>query len=288
MNEKGAFSLSVVFLLSVSNPAVCQVTIPILSSTAEFGFLGTAIALALLGLLAYRLYQLQARQKVLISQKKELETQVAQLQHDAQRQNAFFSDIRHDLRSPVANLTNELVLLKSKAGHLPELARFERSVQELNLRLDNIIYWSLIQQNELPLFPRLVNLADLMREVIEEFDGLISQKSLVIKFDEQVATRLIDEILITLILRNSLYYAISVALANGVILISLRHEPVRTELIITNIGQGVTSDEPLLPQGKQSSSPGLLLSAELMKRSQGQLQIKNEFSRQPSITLSWP
>ncbi|GAB3250929.1 hypothetical protein GCM10027347_09040 [Larkinella harenae] len=243
-----------------------------------------ASIVVVLGLL-YLLYRSRLQRDRLNDQRKELETQLAQLQKDKQQQDELLSVISHDLRSPVASLKNEVVLLNAKNGQRDLLAPIERELSVLRLTLDNIIYKSLFHRNKLPYSSYSVQLGEVVDEVVEEFTVLINQKKLQIKSNRQPAARSIDENIMTLIVRNVFYHMIKMTPEQGTIFVNIQQQASRTDLIFTGSGQ-VSGGEVSLP-AKPIPNPGLLFSEELMKFSNGKLQIKDQYSKFPTLTLSW-
>lgn len=249
----------------------------------------TGGSVLLASLLAYFLYRARTKQKLLIQQRQALEQQVAQLQQNAQAQDKLFSEISHDLRSPVARLKNKFTLLKWQPDYPKELDSLEWEVNELYLLVDNILYRSLSQRDKLPFLPRPVNLPELIDDILEEFTTLIQHKKWVVRFDRQLVTRLLDETQTLLVLRNVMHYLLLSAPAERNLVISLLKSPAQIALLVTASGsKAKPNGPPAKPENHDlNSHPDLVLAQELMKRNGGELSLEQTITGDSVVTLSW-
>jgi len=249
----------------------------------------TGGSVLLASLFAYLLYRAETRQKLLTRQRNALEQQVAQLQQNAQSQDKLFSEISHDLRSPVARLKNKFTLLRWQPDYPKELDSLEWEVNELYLLVDNLLYRSLSQRNKLPFLPRPVDLPELIDDILEEFATLINHKKWVVRFDRQLVTLLLDETQTLLVLRNVMHHLLLSAPVERSLVISFRKSPAQTDLLITASGGGANPNGPPTKPGNHdfSGHPDLPLVQDLMNQNGGQLHLEQTAPGDSAVTLSW-
>ncbi|WP_460672476.1 sensor histidine kinase [Larkinella ripae] len=253
---------------------------------------GIGALVFLVGVTGFFLRRSYLTQQLLSQQKGAIETQTTQLAEANRLKDRLFSIIGHDLRSPVASLKSSLMLSRSHAGVTDrvKLDGLEREVNNLHHTLDNILYWSLSQQNGLRALILPVNLTDVVADVLEGFEGFIRQRRLNVSFDEPPVEVRMDENLTVLVLRNILHNAIKFTPIDGRIDLRIHHQPTTVELTIADTGTGmdVADHNPQTHKEGQGTGLGLTLSEELMKRNGGSLRLKSTIGQGTTVTLSWP
>lgn len=243
---------------------------------------GIALLVISLGLAILFLHKAREKQIQLINEKQELQRQLEEVLAGKQKESELFSTIAHDLRSPVVRLKSRLTFLKMK-DESEQINILEQHTTHLLHTLDNILNWSLVQLDKIEPYPQSTNLSQIIDSLIEEFAGLIQQKELIIRFDRQPVTIWANEILTSLVIKNVLHNAIKFTPANGTIHISIRKGLTATELVVDDTGPGIAPDRIT----KQQFGLGLNLCFQLMKRTQGRLQIENKMKQGTRVTLSW-
>ncbi|SFD83895.1 tetratricopeptide repeat-containing sensor histidine kinase [Spirosoma endophyticum] len=244
-----------------------------------------------LGIISYFLRRSYLTQNVLIRQKQEIQTQATQLEEANRLKDKLFSILGHDLRSPVASLKFSFSRLK-KSERLSEddFSGLEQKVDALSHTLDNLLYWSLQQQQGLQLRPQLVSLGELVEDTLALFREFIRQKQLRVTVDLSPAEVWMDETLSLLVLRNILHNAIKFTPPGGAIHIDSFQASAMTRLRIadTGIGMDLTGSSKPEPSPEQGTGLGLALSNELMRYNKGELKLESHMGQGTTVTLSWP
>ncbi|GAB3285071.1 hypothetical protein GCM10027347_62170 [Larkinella harenae] len=239
-------------------------------------------------IVVYFLRRLFIAQQTLTWKKHRIETQAQQLQESNQLKDRLFSIVGHDLRSPVASIKNSFTLLKIQKRYPAELTSLEQEVNGLSQILDNILYWSLNQQNGLKVRQQWIELNDLVEDVLEGFTGLIRQKQLVITPQVDPVSVWADEHMTVLILRNIIHNACKFTPAGGGIRISTATESNQTRLRITDSGPGMNGPDINQLTSSKGTGIGLRLSKDLMHLNGGHLLIESQPGQGTVVTLSWP
>lgn len=219
-----------------------------------------------------------------------LVNQAEHLQESNGLKDKLFSILAHDLRSPVASLKTTFLALKLRKREQQDIDGLEEQVDQLYFTLDNVLHWSLNQQNGLQVSPRLVILRNLINEVLAGFKGLIIYKELTILVDGPPVLASLDETLLALVLRNVIHNAIKFTPPQGSIHISIYEEKDTTGITIQDSGVGMEinqMDQPVSLTG-QGTGLGLRVSQELMSRNNGKLSIESQPEQGTTVTLSWP
>lgn len=216
--------------------------------------------------------------------------QAEHLQESNGLKDKLFSILAHDLRSPVASLKTTFLALKLRKREQQDIDGLEEQVDQLYFTLDNVLHWSLNQQNGLQVSPRLVVLRNVVNEVLAGFKGLIIYKELTILVDGPLVLASLDETLLALVLRNVIHNAIKFTPPQGSIHISIYEEKDTTGITIQDSGVGMEinqMDQPVSLTG-QGTGLGLRVSQELMSRNNGKLSIESQPEQGTTVTLSWP
>ena len=259
-----------------------------------------AALLVLLSVIGYFFYKARITQRQLVEQKEEILSQALELQAVIQLKNRLFAIIGHDLRSPVASMQARLKLTRQRVAS-PEdqdLNGLEQEVTGLQHTLDNLLYWSLDQQNGLIVAPRLVDLTELVSSVVKGFTGLIQVKQLIIGFQSASSLTSLpaplyveaDENLTLIILRNLIHNALKFTPPGGQIQLMCwqGEQTVGYRIVDTGIGMDLSRLNQASSQPDRGTGLGLMLSGELMNRMGGHLYLESQPNKGTTVTLSWP
>ena len=253
-----------------------------------YSLVAVSFLLALLLLVGYFYYKSQRLQNQLSLQKSSLQKQARELEESNGFKDKLFSIISHDLRNPVASLKASLMLLNYDREDEKEVTRFEEQVDFLQYTLDNILYWSLNQQNAIPVTRRVAMLDDIIAEVTESLRGLIVMKHLKLSVIESEATLLADEQLLIIVLRNILHNAIKYTPEYGTIEIISHADQECKQISIRDSGPGFhNTDQTISDSHTRGTGLGLNLSKELMKLNKGALEITNAPGKGTLVILRW-
>jgi signal transduction histidine kinase len=211
-----------------------------------------------------------------------------QLAESNRLKDQMFSIISHDLRNPVGSLKASLTLLQSKKQSRENLDHFVQQVDFLQYTMDNVLYWSLSQQDAIRAIPRWVDPGEIIEEVTESLRGLIRIKEIELAVKGYAEEIQIDEQLLVIVLRNILHNAIKFTPPGGSIILETVSDPTGTQIRVQDTGPGL---EPEKVSGsaarKQGTGLGLNLSRELMKRNGGELKISSQPHAGTTVTLYW-
>jgi len=200
----------------------------------------------------------------------------------------IFSIVSHDLRSPIGSLKASLSLLQSKKLSQENFDRFEQQVDFLQYTMDNVLYWSLSQQNAVRVIPMLIDPMDIISEVADSLQGLIRIKNINLIIKGSSDEIKIDEQLLIIVLRNILHNAIKFTPAKGNVTIETLSNHVGTYIYIRDNGPGLqTKEDVSTVVRKEGTGLGLNLSRELMKRNKGDLKIHCLANVGTTVTLFW-
>lgn len=127
----------------------------------------------------------------------------------------LFSIIAHDLRSPIktyqglAEIIGYYIDKKDWEALRQVGENIDKTSHNLDLMIENLLHWSLIEQKELKPIIQLCNVSQISKTIVEMYNPIAAQKGVVILniIDSQLIIK-IDSNLLNLILRNLIDNAI--------------------------------------------------------------------------------
>jgi len=245
------------------------------------------------------------KQKELIGEKaKLLRSQKSELTELNSLKNKLFSVISHDLKSPMYALRN--LFHNMHQYNLPPeevKAMVPEVVQDLNYTIslmENLLQWSKSQMQADALQLQEVNMADLIRDVIQllRLQAEAKQVHLESKAGEPVFVYA-DREMINLVLRNLLSNAIKFTPRNGKVAVGLQELSHFVEVYVQDSGLGI-SEEALrkinennfyTTRGTASESGtglGLMLCKEFLVRNGGQMHIESQPGKGSVFSFTLP
>jgi len=218
--------------------------------------------------------------------------------------NKVLSVIAHDLKNPVASVAQFTDLLVAK----PELAGKQKIMDSLKESshaavslLDNLLYWSRSQSDELSVSPESFEIRNLVDEVVSLFIHMSVQKEVDIRVNVPQGIHVYaDRPLVNTVLRNLVSNAIKFTPGSGNVTIGAKEENNRVVISVTDTGTGI---EPAIiarfeKEGKVPSSSGtnkelgtglgLQLVRDLVTRNNGTLNIESTPGRGSRFTFTLP
>ncbi|MGF7216950.1 signal transduction histidine kinase [Spirosoma lacussanchae] len=247
------------------------------------------------------------KQSILEQQNARLEQQVAkrttELNHSNQVKDRLFSIISHELRSPIASLKSMLIMMQqqslSRAQFTALQARLAQHVDRLYGNLDNLLYWSLGQMNELRSRPAPHPIRDLVNDVLGLLQEMAASKQVDFQVNIPAQNRVwADELQLRVILRNLVDNAIKFSEPSGIVTLSSYREGERCWICVQDTGQGMSMDQLATMFANTSSSTGtagergtglgLRLSKELTERNQGQMIVYSEPGSGTLVKINLP
>lgn len=153
-----------------------------------------------------------------------------------------FGMIGHDLRSPIAVLKTQLMLLRSSVDNNRELSKHSQElstlVDSIQSLLDNIYHWSMLQQNALISRKVQLNLSDIAEDALHSYEHYIASKLLKLetKFDKAFITG--DEYQLLVLVRNLIQNAVKFTPVSGVVRIETGALKNEAYLLVVDTGIG--------------------------------------------------
>ena len=221
--------------------------------------------------------------------------------------NQFFSIIAHDLRGPVVafqNLSKKINYLnqKGKEGDVNRmLHQVDFAAKNLNDLLDNLLSWSLIQENAFPYQPTSVNLKELSTEIYQLY--LPQAKSKGIKLKQHIFADFIvkaDRNSLSTIIRNLISNAIKYTDSGDEVRIIAKKIRGKIELRIEDTGRGIPHDirtklfllneEKIVEgtKGEKGTGLGLVLCKNFVDLNNGEIFVKSQLGKGTLFSVSLP
>ncbi len=169
-----------------------------------------------------------------------------QLEDLNQDKNKLFAILAHDLRSPIASLSNlsQKVKFLTEEGRLNELDAFaqmtDAKLSALNDNLNNILLWAIKESNLVAVKREKVSLYDEVNKINQLYADDIKQKDIIIQnklsSSDSVHT---DLKVLQTVLRNLINNAIKFSFPGGVIEFAVEKEQASLDLRIIDNGIGL-------------------------------------------------
>ena len=218
----------------------------------------------------------------------------------------LFSIIGHDLRSPVAALSEVAGLFQyySDKGDKDKLLimsdKITHAAENVNHLLDNLLNWSLSQRNGIRYLPEKINVHAIVNEVYNLFKDSINSKNIVFIQSVNPETSInADHNMTFSILRNVLSNAIKYTERKGRIEVTSADDSKWVQIVIKDTGKGMENEKIkyLFTLQEKKSSPGtehekgsglgLVLVNEFIQINKGKITVESS-SNGTSIHLFFP
>lgn len=223
---------------------------------------------------ALQKYELSAQNKVLIAdlgqamahleqkvseRTLELATKNKELSTLNEVKNKFFSIISHDLKLPIASLNILLEIMLSFKHQLDEQKvhdlgeKAKEYLQHVTQLLDNLLHWSLSQTGEIKINSKKTDLIKVAKGQVDLFEFLASQKGIkiVLHSGGVPVWSMVDENMVSLVLRNLISNAIKYSHEKGEIHVSFTPEKDKVTIAIADNGVGIPGE--IIAKLQQSS-----------------------------------
>jgi signal transduction histidine kinase len=197
--------------------------------------------------------ELQAQHEEIQAQNEQLKQQADELNEADQRKNRFLGVLAHELRNPMAPISNSLALLRrSPAGSehaLRAQAMIERQVRHLIRLIDDLLDVTRISQGKIRLQREELDLVEIVRACIEDQQATLEPGERSIRFIAPQGPVLLngDRTRLSQIAGNLLSNAVKFTDRGGSIVVELRADPARKSASLHVSDDGVGLDADLLP-----------------------------------------
>jgi signal transduction histidine kinase/CHASE3 domain sensor protein len=213
--------------------------------------------------------ELQAQSEELHSQNEELTQQGSELrtQSDAlveanERKNHFLGVLAHELRNPLAPISNSIFILKRVEPGSEQAQRaqavIERQTRHMIRLIDDLLDITRISQGKIRVQAEAMDVADAVRNCIEDQSSTLEQSGLQLALDmpaQPVRVRG-DYTRICQVFGNLLSNAIKFTDKGGTVTVRLREDEKAREAVLEVQDTGIGLDPALLPQLFQPFSQG--------------------------------
>lgn len=223
-----------------------------------------------------------------------IEKRTQELANYNQIKDKIFTIIGHDLRSPIATLSNVLNLAEQADDKtMSELRTYfkgiKRSVDNLNLTIENLFVWSQNQINGVQSNPTLVDINKEVEQIISLFSLLALQKEITLMHHLQSSYKAyVDQSHLNLILRNLVNNSLKFTNPGGTIQITAS-KPTDNQIQICIIDNGIGMskdrlkglDNPKIETttygtfNEKGTGLGLMLCKEYAEKNGGKIMIES-------------
>jgi signal transduction histidine kinase len=268
----------------------------------------SAIAFGEVELLTLQLGEVNRNQeKIIENRTKELNIKTGELEQYNSVKDKVFAIIGHDLRAPIATLSSVLTLAEQADDNtLTELRTYfkgiKRSVDNLNLTIENLLVWSQSQINGVKLNKQQVNLNNEVESVIALYGLTALQKEIVLMHRiTSTYTLHVDPAHLNLILRNVISNSLKFTNIGGSIVISASQPaPGKIQICIKDNGIGIQPeriDQILNPVSHYSTHGtlnekgtglGLMLCREYAEANGGSISIESSTGMGTKVCIILP
>lgn len=285
--------------------------------------LGGALEIVLLSFaLAYRIKEMrkelvekelekeQFKTKLLKDQKLVLEKKVDERTQELSKANAtkdkFFSIIAHDLRSPMIGLQGvgqklEYFIKKGRQEKLLEMGnQIDRSIDQLNHLLNNLLNWAASQTERIPNYPELHEITPLIQENINLYKSLARSKEVTLTSEVEGGVIYADMNAVSTVIRNLLSNAIKFTKNKSTVFIRTVEKDNMLAIIVTDQGAGMSEEKvsslfmddtfKTTPgtKGEKGFGLGLKLCKEFTEINKGTISVESELGKGTSFKVWFP
>jgi PAS domain S-box-containing protein len=213
---------------------------------------------------------------------------------EADRQkDEFLATLAHELRNPLAPICAAAELLKSAKSLAPELraatAILERQARQMTHLVDDLLDMSRITSGRIRLHPEPLDLAELLRTVIETHRPSLEMARHQVAFAAPAETVYVngDRIRLTQVLSNILHNAVKYTPPGGRIEIALRAQGEQALVSVRDNGMGIPPEmlehifEPFAQLDRSFERPdgglgiGLTLAKKLLELHHGRIEARS-------------
>lgn len=226
----------------------------------------------------------------------------------SQQKDRLFSYISHDLRSPVLSMQavsqqlSQIQVQPNDQLHFKHWNQLmQKSVATLHLLVENLLQWSLAEQNTLQYRPQTLIVEHEIALTIDLFDSAAQLKEISIETTLNGETPVwADRVALLTILRNLLSNAIKFTPKGGHIAISTQPSDQHVSIAIRDTGAGIApehlptifADEPEKSQtgtdGEPGNGLGLYLSKQLALLNKGTIRVESELDNGATFIVELP
>lgn len=219
----------------------------------------------------------------------------------------LFSIISHDLRGPIGGLKNFVQMLISAKNFdnreeiVQDLEAIKTNAASTFDLLENLLAWSISEQNQISYAPEKLNLYDLATFSQKLFSGLSQSKNITI--ENQIPKEFPmfgDRNMLTAVFRNLISNAIKFTPEGKTIQLRAERLPNEVKVYVTDEGQGISAEHQARlfkkteyfstygTNGEKGSGLGLLLCKDFIKKHGGIIGVESELKKGSTFYFTIP
>ncbi|MBU2045653.1 MAG: HAMP domain-containing histidine kinase, partial [Bacteroidetes bacterium] len=234
----------------------------------------------------------------------EIKDQASELAEHNEIKDRLFTIISHDLRKPIHQLSSVINLLEENLLNREEMEHImpsiSESVKDTSELLDSLLFWAKSQMKGFKLRIIETNIKVFVDEKLNHLQQNAKEKE--IQIVNEVADNIlikIDELLMSIILRNLVSNAIKFSNAGDKISISFSEDKDNFNLLVMDTGAGMNNEQlgdlftPKVKSTKGTkdevgSGLGLIFCKDLIEKSGGRILVSSELGAGSEFCLKIP
>ena len=234
--------------------------------------------------------------------------QVDALKQTDQLRRELIANVSHDLRTPLTALHGYLETLMIKGAELSPAQQREyletaaRSSLRLNKLVAELFELAKLESSAAPLEPEVFSLADLVQDVVGEFQLVAEQNGveLRIHIDADLSPVLGDIRMIERVLENLLQNAIQHTSSKGDVTVYAAHEPEAIRVTVSDTGCGIPQEDlpyifdrfykarNVVPENAQGAGLGLAIAKRILEMHGRTIHAESVLNVGTTFTFSLP
>lgn len=243
------------------------------------------ICITSLLLIGFGLWLVKIRTNYLLQKQAKLEAIISDRTSELREMNEvkrkLFSVLAHDIRNPIASLTNittkvQYLIAKNEPETLEKLTvQIDSKLHNLNRNLDNILNWALADDKKIPYNPNSIDLKKQCLDIFSLYTELLAKRKLRYKIlSDDTVMVFFDETAIQTILRNLIHNAIKFSPLEESISISIKQK--NDHYLSLEIKNKNSTVEENRRRNKKGMGLGLNIVRELALLNKGTFSIQND------------
>ncbi|MGB0167050.1 MAG: ATP-binding protein [Luteibaculum sp.] len=253
--------------------------------------------------------EVEKRTKEILSKKKIIEDQVADLKRLGSTKDKFFAIVAHDLKAPLNSFLGFSELLIEGLDHddLESIrvigAELKKAAQNLVRLIENLFTWAKIQMNEVKAKRELLSINELAQQCFDNYQSTANLKKIDFQLELPEEDLLIfgDSNHIAFMLRNLCNNALKFTPPGGKVSLAINQTPdAKVCVQVSDTGIGVPDElKPKLftiealesrsgTAGEKGSGLGLLLVKEFLALNDGVIDLESEVGKGSKFILQFP
>ncbi len=207
--------------------------------------------------------EMQAQNEELIQQSDELRRHAATLADADERKNRFLGVLAHELRNPMAPITNSLAILKQSPPGSPSAQRAQKIIERQTMHLvrliDDLLDITRISEGKIHIRREPLDLNDVVRTCVEDLAAAFEQAAIALELDLPNSAVVIagDRTRLCQVIGNLLNNCLKFCDVNGHVKISVRVDHAHSAAVIKVADNGIGMDADLLSRLFQPFSQGV-------------------------------